>query len=279
MFIRAGSVSHHLRVGVGLGLRSVHVDVHLVTLGSTLLGALLLELLLLILTLALEVDAAVLGHLILLDDLLALTSDADHSVVTAVGSTSVVAVGGLVDLILELLGTILLLLDIDVSLGLLGGKLGRSSGIIIPVKMLLVAELGRRRGQVEREIKHENIPLDGKAGDAGLVGQHVATDLLNDGLGRGVGGQLLGLVLVVDVVAHAHELATIVGAGQQDDGDTHNLGVGNALDVGGVGLEDELVDADGDGADEQSVELLVILVGGSRADVGQLPLEVCSIKR
>lgn len=119
-----------------------------------------------------------------------------------------------------------------------------------------------------------NIPLDGEARDAGLRIQDIAADLLNDWLGWRVGVQLLRLVLVVDVVADAHELAAVVGAGEQNDGDAEDLGVGDALRVRRVGLEDELVDADGDGPDEEGVQLLVILVRGCGADVGELPLEI-----
>lgn len=102
-------------------------------------------------------------------------------------------------------------------------------------------------------------------------------------------------VLVVDVVAHAHELAVVVGAGEQDDGYAEDFGGGDAGGVGGVGFEDEFVYADGDGADEEGVEFLVVLgavgvglvaaaalVGGSvevglrgcGADVCELPLQV-----
>lgn len=153
MSIRAGSVSHDLRLSVGL--RSIHVDVHLVAIRGTLLGALLLKLLLLILTLTLEVDTAVLGHLVLLDDLLTLAGDASHSVVSAVGSALAVGVSGLLDLFLEaeLLGTVLLLLDVDVSLRLVGGELGRRGGIVVPVEKLLairfVAEVWRQAKRIE----------------------------------------------------------------------------------------------------------------------------------
>lgn len=58
-----------------------------------------------------------------------------------------------------------------------------------------------------------NLPLDGKSGDAGLISQDVAANLLDDGLSGRISTQLLGLILVVDIVANAHELATIVGAG------------------------------------------------------------------
>ena len=37
-----------------------------------------------------------------------------------------------------------------------------------------------------------------------------------------------------------------------------------ATGLGSIGLEDELVDTDGDGADEEGVKLLVVLITGSR---------------
>lgn len=93
-------------------------------------------------------------------------------------------------------------------------------------------------------------------------------------LGRRVGVELVRVVFVVDIVANAHKLAAVVRARQQNDRHAQNLGIGDALDIWRVGLENKLVDADGDGADKQRVELLVVLVAGGRADVRQLPLEV-----
>lgn len=145
---------------------------------------------------------------------------------------------------------------------------------------LATARRRRRTGGGGCQVHNaNNVPLYRKAGDTWLLSQDVAADLLDDGLRRRVGVQLLGLVLVVDIVADADELAAVVGAGQEDDSDTEDLGVGDALSIGSVGLEDELVDADGDGADEEGVELLVVLVRGGRADVGQLPLEICGRKQ
>ncbi len=117
-------------------------------------------------------------------------------------------------------------------------------------------------------------PLDSEARNARLVGEHVAADLLDHGLSGRVVDQLVALVLVVDVVADAHKFAAIVGARQQDHRHAEQLVDGDALRVGRVRLKDELVDADGDGADEQRVELLVVVVRLGRADVGELPLEV-----
>jgi hypothetical protein len=105
-----------------------------------------------------------------------------------------------------------------------------------------------------------NVPLDSKARHAGLLCKNVATNLLDDGLGRRVGLKLLVVILVVDVVSDTNELATIVGAAQKDNSDSNDLGIGNALRVGGVGLKNEFVDTDRNGSHQQSIELLIILI-------------------
>ena len=123
-------------------------------------------------------------------------------------------------------------------------------------------------------VSGQHIPLDGEACNPGLLGQDVTADLLDDGLGRRVVNEVLALVLVVDVVANAHELAAVVGARQQYHRDAQKLIDGDALCVRRLGLEDELVHADGDGADEEGVEFLIVVVRGGGADVGKLPLEI-----
>jgi hypothetical protein len=55
-----------------------------------------------------------------------------------------------------------------------------------------------------------DLPLDGKAGDSGLLGKDVALDFLDDGLSRRVAVQLFAVVLVVDIVANANKLPAIV---------------------------------------------------------------------
>lgn len=85
-------------------------------------------------------------------------------------------------------------------------------------------------------------------------------NLLDDGLGGGISAQLLGLILVVHIVSDADKLAIIVGAGQKNDSNANDLGIGDALSVGGIGLEDELVYSNGNGSNKQGVELLVMLV-------------------
>jgi hypothetical protein len=114
------------------------------------------------------------------------------------------------------------------------------------------------REQLSRGDK-ANIPLDSEAGHTGLLGQDIAADALNDGLGWGLCGQLLGVVLVVDIVADTDELTTIVATGQEDDSDTQDLGGGDTLQIGGVGLKDELIHADRDWADKEGVEFLIVL--------------------
>jgi hypothetical protein len=105
-----------------------------------------------------------------------------------------------------------------------------------------------------------NIPLDGKARDSWLLCKNLPLHLLDDGLGRRVECQRLVCVLVVHIVSDTHELALIIAAAEQNDCDTDDLAVGNARQVGRVGLELELVDANRERTDEDRVEFLVVLV-------------------
>ena len=73
-----------------------------------------------------------------------------------------------------------------------------------------------------------NIPLDGKAGDAWLLGKNLPLHLLNDGLGGGVECKCLVCVLVVHVVSDTDELALVIAAAKQNDGDTNDFAVGDA---------------------------------------------------
>lgn len=106
------------------------------------------------------------------------------------------------------------------------------------------------------------VPFDGEASDSRLLGKHVAADLLDDGLGRRVGVELIGIVLVIHVVANADEFAAIVRAGQQDDSNTEDVCVGDATRLGGVGLENKLVNTHRNRSDKERVELLVVLIPG-----------------
>ena len=137
----------------------------------------------------------------------------------------------------------------------------------------------------------KNIPFDGKSSDSRLLSEDVSSDLLEDGFGWRISIELFGIVLIVDIVSNSYELSAVVGAGKEDDGDAEDLSIWNALGVRWVGFEDKLVDADWDGADEEGIKLLVMLIAekmlalqswkdlrgdkrSSRADISQLPFEI-----
>lgn len=105
----------------------------------------------------------------------------------------------------------------------------------------------------------QGIPFDSESSHTRLLGENIATDVLDLGLRRGLGGQFLRVVLVVHVVTHTDELAAIIAAGEEDDGDAQDLRRRDALEIWSISLEDELVDADRNGADEEGVEFLVVL--------------------
>lgn len=106
------------------------------------------------------------------------------------------------------------------------------------------------------------LPFDCEARDSRLLSQHVPSHSLDDRFGGRLGSQLVGVVLVVDVVSHANKLPPIVAAGQEYDCDAEDFGRRDAFQVRGVGFEDEFVDADGDGADKEGVEFLVVFGAG-----------------
>ena len=108
------------------------------------------------------------------------------------------------------------------------------------------------------------IPLDGKASYTRLLCENLPLHLFDDRLSRRLQRQCLVCVFVVDVVAHADELAVFIAAAQQDDSDANDLAVGDARQVRGIGAEDELVDANGEGSNKDGIQLLVILVSGGR---------------
>lgn len=107
------------------------------------------------------------------------------------------------------------------------------------------------------------VPFDSKAGDSRLLRKNIASNLLDDRLGRRVGVELIRVVFVIHVVANANEFTAIVGASQQDDSNTEYVCVGNARCFGGISLENEFVDTDGDRPNEERVQFLVILIAGS----------------
>ena len=114
-----------------------------------------------------------------------------------------------------------------------------------------------------------DIPLDGKPGHTRLLCQDIASYALNNGLGRRLRVELLRVVLVVDVVSHSNKLATVVCTCQEDDSHTKDVGIGDARRAGGLGLEDKLVDANGNRPDEEGVELLVVLIAAGVLEPAQ----------
>lgn len=144
---------------------------------------------------------------------------------------------------------------------------GRGSGAChVHARRRAIAGRGNAKTLTWYQGKH--IPLDGKSRDSWLLSQNVAADLLNDGLWGRIINELLALVLVVDVVANAHKFATVVGARQQYHRDAQKLVDRDALCVRRLGLEDELIDTNRDGANEEGVEFLVVIIRGGGADVG-----------
>jgi hypothetical protein len=108
----------------------------------------------------------------------------------------------------------------------------------------------------------QDLPLDGEASHTRLLSKDIAADVLDLRLRRGIGSQFFRVVLVVHVVAHTDEFTTVIAASEQNDGDAEDLGIGDPLVIGGIGLENELVHSDGDGTDEQRVEFLILLGAG-----------------
>lgn len=106
------------------------------------------------------------------------------------------------------------------------------------------------------------IPFDSEAGHSGLLGKDVTPDLLDDRFSRRVGVELIGFVFIIHVIADANKFTAVIRASQQDDRNTKYVCVRNAARFGGIGFKDEFIHTDGDRADEERVELLIILVAG-----------------
>ena len=70
--------------------------------------------------------------------------------------------------------------------------------------------------------------------------------------------ELFCVVFIVDIVANAYELSSVVGTCEKNDSDAQDFGGWEAGKIGRIGFEDELVDSDWDRADKESVELLVM---------------------
>lgn len=65
-----------------------------------------------------------------------------------------------------------------------------------------------------------------------LLSQHMPPHLLDDWLGGRIIVHFLGVVFVVDIIADADELAVIVAAGEEDDGDAKDFRGRDAFEIG-----------------------------------------------
>lgn len=118
------------------------------------------------------------------------------------------------------------------------------------------------------------LPFDSESRHSWFLGEDIPLDAFNDWLRRWLVVQLLAIVFIVDVVSDSYELAVIVGARKEDHCDAKDLAGGNLLQIWGIGLKDEFVDAYWNRANEERVELLVVLRAGCRADISELPFEI-----
>jgi hypothetical protein len=110
----------------------------------------------------------------------------------------------------------------------------------------------------------DHIPFDGKPSNSGLLMQDVADDSLEHGLVGGLVVHLGGVILVVHVVADTDEFTAVVGSSEEKNSDAQDFGAGKLGRIRGIGLEEELVDTDGDGTNEQVTELLVVIRAAAR---------------
>lgn len=126
----------------------IHVNIHAVSVGRLALQLLLL-LLDLIFALAINVDATVFGHFIVLACGLAiLSSDADHSGIFADGRGLAVGSGdsgGLLAVVLGLVCAVILIVGSEIGLGLLRRELGRGSRIVVPRRVKAMGQLKSQR--------------------------------------------------------------------------------------------------------------------------------------
>lgn len=67
----------------------------------------------------------------------------------------------------------------------------------------------------------------------------MASELLDDGHDWWVLIELLILIVVVHIVAHAEELLSIIGAGEQDASHSDHIVLGNARHIRAVSLKQE----------------------------------------
>lgn len=136
------------------------------------------------------------------------------------------------------------------------------------------------------------LPLDSEPGHSRLLSKNISADSFNYRLGGRVLRELFRVVFIVHVVSNTDKFSAVIAACEKDHSDTENFRSRDSLQVRSIGLEKELVDANGDGSDKKRVEFLVIfrttqvstanlhLYAGSfdlrcsRADVSEFPFQV-----
>ena len=96
-----------------------------------------------------------------------------------------------------------------------------------------------------------DIPFDGKPRHSGLLCQDVPLHLLYDWLAWRLCIQCFVCVLVVNIVADADELASIIAAGEEDDGNAQDFGAGQTGEIGRVSFEEEFVGAHRNGSNKE----------------------------
>ena len=108
-------------------------------------------------------------------------------------------------------------------------------------------------------LARESIPFDSKSCHTRLLCKHVPPHAVDVWFGWGLSVELFRVVLIVDVVANSDELSAVVAACEEDDCDAEDLGCRDASEVRRICFEYKLVHADGDGPNEEGIELLVML--------------------
>lgn len=81
---------------------------------------------------------------------------------------------------------------------------------------------------MRRALKGVYLPLDGETGHTGLLSKHIALDSVDQGLSRRLCVELWRVIFVVHIVSDADKLAAVVGAGQENDRDSNNVGIGDS---------------------------------------------------
>lgn len=104
----------------------------------------------------------------------------------------------------------------------------------------------------------ENLPFDSEPSYSWLLFQEFPDNSIDLDLLRWLVDQLFRIVLVANIVTNANKFATIVRTSEKHNGNTEDLRAWELSEIGRLGLEDELVDTYGDGANKERVEFLVM---------------------